>query len=191
MTYFISDLHFGHTNCLSYDNRPFTNIQEHDEALIQNWNNKVKTDDEVWILGDLSWYNVDTTINILKRLNGKKKLCIGNHDSHFLKHEKFREQFEEITDYKELKSEDSKGIILCHYPIPCFKNHFYGWYHLYGHVHISFESNMINHFVREMNDLYLKKCYMYNVGCMTPEMDFTPRTLEEIIERSNIDVKRW
>lgn len=53
-TYFIADLHFGHKNCLSYDARPFTTIEEHDQALINNWNSVVCIDDDVWILGDIS-----------------------------------------------------------------------------------------------------------------------------------------
>ena len=80
MTYFISDLHFGHRNILRFDCRPFSTIEEHDEYLINQWNDTVGTDDDVWILGDISWYSALKTVNILKRLNGKKHLCIGNHD---------------------------------------------------------------------------------------------------------------
>ena len=50
MNYFISDLHFGHKNCLSFDNRPFKSIEENDETIIKNWNNTVKIDDDVTIL---------------------------------------------------------------------------------------------------------------------------------------------
>ena len=34
--YFIGDLHFGHKNCLSFDNRPFTDIETHDKTIIEN-----------------------------------------------------------------------------------------------------------------------------------------------------------
>ena len=70
--------------------------------------------------------------------------------------------------------------MLCHYPIPCFKNHYYGWYHLYGHVHSSFEWNMMEHNRYLMQELYGIPCHMYNVGAMMPWMDYTPRTLDEI-----------
>ena len=53
MNYFISDLHFGHQNALSFDDRPFKTIEDHDIALIKNWNDTVGIDDDVWVLGDL------------------------------------------------------------------------------------------------------------------------------------------
>ena len=44
--YFIADMHLGHKNVLSFDNRPFKDIEEHDDFLIKNWNNAVGIDDE-------------------------------------------------------------------------------------------------------------------------------------------------
>ena len=76
-------------------------------------------------------------------------------------------------------------MVLCHYPMPCFKNHFHGWYHLYGHVHNSFEANMMEHDRMLLEDLYCRKCNMFNVGAMMPWMDYTPRTLDEIERRSS------
>ena len=85
-----------------------------------------------------------------------------------------------VSEYMEIKDRD-RDVVLCHYPIPCFKNHFYGWYHLYGHVHNSFESKMMEHDKFLMEQLYDRKCQMFNVGAMMPWMDYTPRTLDEII----------
>lgn len=184
-TFFISDLHFGHKNILSFDNRPFSSIEEHDEFLINSWNNKVGIDDDVWILGDISWYNSTKTIEIFNQLNGIKHLCKGNHDSKLLKNRQVQNLFVEICDYKEIQIENSVGIVICHYPIPCYNNHFYGWYHLYGHVHSSFEWNMMERNRYEMTELYNKTCKMYNVGCMMPYMNFEPKTLTEIEESYN------
>lgn len=178
--FFISDLHFGHTNALAFDNRPFKTIEEHDAELIRRWNDKVGFDDDVWILGDISWYNSTKTIEIFKQLNGIKHLCIGNHDRKLLKNIELRNIFVEIVDYKEITINKYK-LILCHYPIPCFNNHFYGAYHFYGHVHSSFEYNMMERVKYEMANLYDKPCNMFNVGCMIPYMNYTPRTFYEII----------
>lgn len=181
MVYYIADLHFGHKNCMAFDNREFPSIEAHDEELIRRWNNVVGYEDDVWILGDVSWYNATKTNAILDRLNGNLHLCIGNHDKKLLRNQDFRNKFVEITHYKEIDLEGDKGVVLSHYPIPCYNKHYYGWYHLYGHVHNSFEWNMMKQVQYEMRTLYDKKSDMYNVGCMIDYMDFTPRTLEEIL----------
>lgn len=52
MNYYIADLHLGHANVIGYDNRPFADVSEMDEALIRNWNNTVTAMDTVYVLGD-------------------------------------------------------------------------------------------------------------------------------------------
>ena len=180
-TFYISDLHFGHSNILTYDNRPFANIEQHDRQLIERWNNTVTNDDDVWILGDISWHNAQKTIEVFSQLNGKKHLCKGNHDTGMLGNKELQKMFVEICHYKEINLGGRTGLVLSHYPIPCFNGHYHGWYHLYGHVHNSFEWHMMERIKYEMENLYEKPCWMYNVGCMMPYMDYTPRTLEEII----------
>lgn len=97
-TFFIADLHLGHKNILSYDNRPFTDIETHDKFIIDKWNETVGYEDKVWILGDLSWHSSTKTITILEQLNGIKHLIIGNHDNKLLKNRDFQAQFQSIQD---------------------------------------------------------------------------------------------
>lgn len=186
--YYIADLHFGHENCLALDNRPFKTIQDHDAFLIKQWNEKVNIDDDVYVIGDISWHNVTKTIDLLNNLNGNKHLVVGNHDKKFLKNRDFREQFVEVTNYKEIALDDREknGIVLCHYPIPCFNHHYYGWYHLYGHVHNSFEWKMMEHDKYLMSELYNVPCHMYNVGAMLSYMNYMPKTLDQIVISSAI-----
>lgn len=183
-TYFIADLHLGHINCLSYDNRPFMDIETHDKEIVRRWNDKVDEDDTVWILGDFSWLDSVNTCKIFKQLKGHKNLCVGNHDHKLLKQKSIRDLFEEIVDYKEIwydKDSTVPGLVLCHYPIPCFNHHYHNWVHLYGHVHSSFEWNMMERVKFEMTDLYEKPCRMYNVGAMMSYINYTPQSLEEIL----------
>lgn len=184
VTYYIADLHFGHSNILSFDNRMFPSIEVHDAELVTRWNEVVSPDDTVWILGDVSWYGPQRTTEILGELNGTKNLVTGNHDKRMIRSRDVRDCFAEIVPYKEIELEGGGGIVLCHYPIPCFNNHYYGWFHLYGHVHNSFEWNMMKHAKYQMEALYNTPCRMYNVGCMLPYMNYTPRTLAEIAEES-------
>ena len=177
--FYIADLHFGHFNSIRFDNRPYSTVEEMDEALIRNWNSVVSDDDTVYILGDMFWHKVDKSIEILKQLKGKKRLIKGNHDR--CHDNQFRKYFEKISDYEEIE-DNGRRVVLCHYPIPCFKNHFYGWYHLYAHVHSSFEWHMMENIKRQMIELYGKQCNMYNCGCMMEYIKYVPRTLDEIIE---------
>ena len=181
MNYFISDLHIGHVNCLAFDNRPFKSIDEQDKTIIKNWNDVVGIDDDVYLLGDISWYDAKKTIEIFNKLNGNIHLIKGNHDGKILKDRTLQKRFCEITDYKELYLEDGKILVLSHYPIPCFRNHYYGSYHLYGHVDTGFEDNMMSQVKYQMVALYDKPCNMWNVGCMKNYMNYTPRTLDYII----------
>lgn len=41
MNYYISDLHIGHANAIKFDNRPFADVNEMNNAIIENWNSRV------------------------------------------------------------------------------------------------------------------------------------------------------
>lgn len=178
--FYIADTHFGHKNVMALDGRPFESTEEHDETLKDNWNNVVRYDDDIYILGDFSWYSSTKSIEILKSLNGKKHLIVGNHDGRMLKNPDTRKEFEEIVPYKEVKRDNNTQIVLCHYPIPTFNGHFRGWIHFYGHVHTTSEYDMIEDFKENMI-LHGNPCKMYNVGAMMPWMNYTPRTCDEIL----------
>lgn len=173
-TFFTSDLHFFHQNVIRFDNRPYTSVEEMNEALINNWNKKVKKDDLVYILGDISWGKDEETCAIFERLNGRKILIKGNHDR---VHGKIKNCFEEVADYKEITLPGNKHIVLCHYPIVFFNRHHYGAYMFYGHVHNSHEWNMTENYKFELERLDIK-CNMFNVGCMVH--NYEPVTFEEI-----------
>lgn len=176
--FYISDWHYGHKNVLGFDNRPFTNTEQMNEELIRRWNSVVSAGDLVYILGDMFWCTPKIAAPIMEQLNGQKILVKGNHDRWH--DSKFDKLFVKIDEYMEIEDE-GRNVVLCHYPIPCFKNHFYGWIHLYGHVHNSFEWNMMEHQRFLMEELYDRQCNMINVGAMMPWIDYTPRTLNEII----------
>ena len=63
--YFTSDTHFNHENIIKYCKRPFSSIDEHDEALIKNWNDVVPEDGIVFHLGDVGFGDTDRINEIL------------------------------------------------------------------------------------------------------------------------------
>ena len=76
-----SDLHFSHNREFIYRPRGFENIEEMNEAIIENWNKIVKAKDLVFILGDIMLGNNDIGITCLERLNGTFSIVRGNHDT--------------------------------------------------------------------------------------------------------------
>lgn len=81
MIFLTSDTHFGHDREFLWGPRGFTSSQEHDEAIIKNWNETVGPDDIVYHLGDLMLGDNAHGIECVKRLNGHIKLIRGNHDT--------------------------------------------------------------------------------------------------------------
>lgn len=181
MNFYISDLHFGHKNILAFDNRPFSSVEDMDAALVRNWNSRVAAGDHVYILGDFCWGKAKEWPPVLKQLAGNKHLIRGNHDLKQSMPWDVRKYFVEVADYKEIRDGD-QHLVLCHYPMPVFKNMYYGWMHLYGHVHTTAEHNMVEYFCRTVESYYEFPQRAFNVGCMLPYMNYTPRTLAEIVE---------
>lgn len=171
MNFYTSDLHFGHKNIIELESRPFSNIEQMDEYIIRTWNERISDNDNVYILGDFSFYKVSKTMEIIKRLNGKKHLIKGNHDN-FLNKESFDTNlFESISDIKEVKDGDY-NIVLCHYPIQVWNGQHHGYLHFYGHVH----SNM-----GTCHPMKYDIPNSYNVGLDV--RNYKPVTLSEILMR--------
>lgn len=75
----VSDTHFNHANIIKYQDRPFNSVEEMNEALVKNWNERVGKNDFVIHLGDFGMPNSVPTF--LPRLNGRVFLLKGNHDN--------------------------------------------------------------------------------------------------------------
>lgn len=60
MRYYIADCHFFHGALNEkMDGRGFENAEKMNEYMIHQWNSRVRNNDEVIILGDLSWNTVN------------------------------------------------------------------------------------------------------------------------------------
>lgn len=78
--FFTADQHFGHKNIIEYCNRPFSDVEEMNEALIENWNKTVDNNDKIFVLGDFALGSSENIIKWGRALKGNKMLILGNHD---------------------------------------------------------------------------------------------------------------
>jgi calcineurin-like phosphoesterase family protein len=121
--FFIADTHFGHSNIIKHCNRPWSTVEEHDETLIQNWNNTVKRGDLVYHLGDFAMIKENPNgiprmklyRKLRMRLNGKIIIAgLGNHDK--MSQEIYNECFTEVHQILERKI-NGYSFTMCHYPL--------------------------------------------------------------------------
>lgn len=137
--FFTSDTHFYHYNSIKHNNRPYSGVEEMNQALIDNWNNKVKPEDIVYHLGDFCWKGLSHAKEILSQLKGKVTLITGNHDKESIG----GAGFHEVTPYKVIKPGNTY-LVLFHFPIQYWDRRHYGSIHLHGHSHGTADnSNML------------------------------------------------
>ena len=137
--FFTADLHFGHKEIIDFCNRPFENVADMNNALIDNWNARIGNKDHVYVVGDVYYggrdgAGVDEAIEIVKQLNGILHLVAGNHDFPYLKNMEYHYLFADVDQIRYLKHGD-EHIFLCHYPMAEWSGYFRGSWHIYGHVH--------------------------------------------------------
>ena len=197
MNYYISDHHFGHVRMNSdIDCRGFADVEAMDEYMIEQWNRKVKAEDEVFILGDLTAFTDGEQVNqLLGRLAGKKTLLSGNHDRYLEDPAFDKELVTRITPYLELW-DNGKKVVLSHYPIMFYNEQYLldqdgkpRTFMLYGHVHNGPDEQVIMEYLEKVKDRMKKNlktgepepapCQMINCFCMFS--DYVPLTLEEWI----------
>ena len=128
--YFIADTHFGHDAIIRYENRPFKDTKNQEEYLIKNWNDIVKPEDTVYVLGDFGMSDSKKeTERLCRMLNGNKILVMGNHDTQ--EPEWYRQcGFKEASPWPIIYQ---NFWILSHEPLYINENMPYA--NIYGHVH--------------------------------------------------------
>lgn len=174
----VSDTHFNHHKIIEYSKRPFANVDEMNEGLIQKWNAVVSDQDTVFHLGDVAMggaKKADQVAEFLFRLKGKINLIKGNHDSFVLK-DRCRDRFDWVKNYYELIY-NHKLITLQHFPLLTWnsagkidKDGKPMAFHLHGHCHGS-----IDHLNANTTRM--------DVG--VDSQNYTPVTLDSIVEIMN------
>jgi len=110
----VSDTHFGHDNIIKYCDRPYQSSEEMDWDMVEKWNSVVKDGDHVYHLGDVYMGNKKNGYiqNVLSKLNGRKRLILGNHDNG---KDQILQNFFQKIDVWRMFSEF--GLLLTHVPV--------------------------------------------------------------------------
>lgn len=153
MRYYISDLHFFHESLnTQMDCRGFKDVAQMNAYMIKQWNSRVRTRDEVVILGDFSVGKAEQTNEILNQLNGRLYMIKGNHDRYLKESEFNKERFVWIKPYAEMH-DNRRKVVLSHYPIFCYNGQYRRnkkgeplTYMLYGHVHDTLDEQLVRQF---------------------------------------------
>lgn len=163
--FFASDHHMGHEKPYNTFKRAdgqflrheFANADEGDEAMIERHNKRVKPEDRVYFVGDFCFSKKH--IHKVGRMNGRKVLVKGNHDTLELK--EYLPYFDDIRGVHQFD-----GMVITHIPvhIQCLGR----WgFNVHGHLH----ANNIS-FVGDADPRY------FNVS--VEQINYTPISLEEI-----------
>jgi calcineurin-like phosphoesterase family protein len=176
-TFIISDTHFSHDNILSFlrDDgskvRPgFYCVEAMDEYIVDKWNSVVKPHDKVYHLGDVVMKK--RYIDIVRRLNGKKRLIMGNHDIFGFKF--YADYFDEVYAMRILHKE---GIMMTHIPLHlnCVKR---GFINVHGHIHermIALDTRMVLGSTAIQHPAYFNACVEHH--------DYTPVSLDIVCDK--------
>lgn len=132
MIYFTADAHFGHANIIKMCERPFPDVETMNESMIAAWNERVRGNDTVYVVGDM-FFRCPDPESILKRLKGKKRLIVGNHDSTWMSKVDMGRYFLSVDSFLET-SDGAHALTLCHYPMVTWK-HTIRSYMIHGHIH--------------------------------------------------------
>jgi calcineurin-like phosphoesterase family protein len=161
--YYIADLHIGHKNMAS--KRGFTDAEAMFNYIKEKWNKKVKKQDMVYILGDVTMER-RRDIKRLAELNGNKIVILGNHDR--------PEDSKELLKYalKLAGMIKYKNMFMTHCPVHEREFEYRIKYNIHGHIHEDFVMKKF------LGIPYAKDKRYICVSC--EHVDYTPKSLEEL-----------
>ena len=153
--FFSSDPHYDHANILKFtDDRGkkfrgdlFDSVEEMNETMIERHNSVVKPTDIWYCLGDVTM-RIKGLAAIMSRLNGRKRLLVGNHDDP--KNPELTRWFEKVGIWRLFKDE---GFICSHIPLRKDQFRYKVTHNLHGHIHQNLidEPEYINNCMEHIN----------------------------------------
>lgn len=171
-TWVYSDPHFYHGNICKFTKadgsklRPWDDATEMTEDMIRWYNELVKPEDRVYILGDVA-FSATNMRDSVSRLNGRKVLVPGNHEPPKMR--KYFDLFDDVRGYVV-----KKGFIMSH--IPIHEGSLSRWeLNIHGHTH----ANVVLGKWDKPDPRYYSACVEHT--------DFRPKLLDDILKERNIN----
>jgi len=133
--FYTADPHLGH-RWLATAVRGFASVEEMNQLIIDRWNAVVGKDDHVCVLGDHFMGHPAYYESTLSKLQGHKRLVLGNHDR--LPAAQMKPFFEALYDRRMQTINTPYGqrrLCLEHYPMHTWNGSFHGSWLLCGHTH--------------------------------------------------------
>lgn len=136
--FFVSDTHWFHANILKFKDidgtpvRPgYDSIDDMNEKLIERWNATIKPNDTVYHLGDVAFRYGSEFSEVMCRLNGQRRLIIGNHDDVG----KLLPWFPKIMVWREFRDHNFVASHIPVHPSQLSRGKDHEGFNVHGHIH--------------------------------------------------------
>lgn len=159
-----SDTFFGRSNIIEIANRPFANVDEMNQALIDNWNKVVGEDDIVYHLGNFAW-TPTIADEVLKVLNGNIKFILGEYDDAIKEIYEYYDGIDIIPH--EIFKDYTNKIVLSHWPLESWHGKNEGIYHFHGNT---------------LNELKTDLTKMKRINICCDNWNFTPQEVKVLFD---------
>ena len=126
-----SNMQLGRPSAIGKWKRPFDNVNQMDDTLINNWNKIVTNDDIVYHLGNFAW-DPKTAYDSMLRLKGKKFYILGENDQPLIDLANKNNIPKNNKIIADIFLEKNVKAVLAYYPLKewLFKNK--GYWHIVG-----------------------------------------------------------
>lgn len=134
-TFLIANCQFGRASVIKSNGRPFGNVIDMNEEMIENWNKSVSNEDTVIHLGNFAW-DPTTAAEALEKLNGKQIWLVpAEHDNPILELNSKGMLPAHVKVINRISQQDALNATLSYWPLvewPSKKKGNYLFYGFYG-----------------------------------------------------------
>ena len=130
--FFTGNQQFGRPSAIKQFKRPFSNVEEMNQVLIENWNKTVAVDDVVYVLGNFAW-DPSTAEETLTKLNGNIVIVPGEIDEPILELSDKQIMPNKTAVIEQIFTSTSDKLTVSYWPLMEWPNKSQGHYLFFGY----------------------------------------------------------